>query len=349
MSVEPGARGKNFTYFIGIDVSKHTLDYAVMQGKELRFHEVGNNESVAIAAFLAVLKSQPKFAMSKAVFCLEHSGFYGNHLLQCLKKRKANIVLENALQIRNSLGLIRGKYDKIDAIRIARYVYKCRDELRLWSPKRPEVERLSLLFTLRNRIINVQKGLKMPLKEQASFIRNGLQQQTATLCQSSLVALHRDREEVDQAIDELISSDAHLNRLYQQITSVPCIGRITAIQLILSTNEYRDITDPKKFACYCGVAPFRKESGLAKGKSKVSSIANKQVKALLHVCALNAIRFDEEIKQYFERKTVMDGKPKMAALNAVRYKLILRAFACLKQNRSYEKDRAVLKIQQQVN
>lgn len=115
-----------------------------------------------------------------------------------------------------------------------------------------------------------------------------------------------------------------------------CIGTITATQLLIATNEFKDINDRKKFACYAGVAPFTKESGLFKGKASVSHFANKKIKTLLHLSALVAIVHNKELKTFYKRK-VEEGKNKMSVLNAVRNKLVLRIFACVNQNRKYDR------------
>ncbi|WP_426671927.1 IS110 family transposase [Mucilaginibacter sp. McL0603] len=331
-------RAKKFNYFIGIDVSKNKLDYAVIKGKELLFHQVGKNETDDITTFFKKLKGLPGFTVAKAIFCLEQTGIYGNHLLYALKKLKANIVLEHPLQIKRSIGLVRGKDDKSDSIRIAEYAKRNANELKFWIPRRLVVLELMSLFTLRNRLLGVSNGLKNPLKEEIIFVKKGLQKQTQQLCRGSIKAIECDLSGIDLSIESLINSDESLKNLKQMITSVPCVGPITAIQIIISTNEFKDIKDPKKFACYAGVAPFKKESGLVTGRAKVSPYANRKVKALLHVCALNAIRFDEELKSYYERKTKVGGKLKLKVINAVRYKLILRIFACVNQSRSYIKN-----------
>jgi transposase len=123
-----------FEFFIGIDVSKNELDFAVQQGNCFLFHREIANEPGAINVFLKELGKLPGFKLNKALFCMEHTGIYNNHSLTCLYKKKAQICLEAATQIRNSLGNIRGKNDKIDAIRIAGYAYKEREALRLWQP-----------------------------------------------------------------------------------------------------------------------------------------------------------------------------------------------------------------------
>lgn len=113
---------------------------------------------------------------------------------------------------------------------------------------------------------------------------------------------------------------------------------MVATEILITTNEFRDIREAKKFACYSGVAPFTKESGLFKGKARVSPMANKRMKTLLHLAALVAIQHNADLKTYFERKVKEEKKNKMLVINAVRNKLILRIFACVNNNREYEKN-----------
>lgn len=329
---------KKYTYFIGIDISRNELDFAIMQGNDFIFHREINNVPHDIQALLIELKQLPKFTVSKAIFGMEQTGFYSNHLINCLKRIKANIVLENPLHIRMSLGNIRGKHDKIDAIRIAQYVYKNRDNVKFHAPKRIIIEKLAHLASLRNRLIGINQALEMPIKEQNTFINKGINKQTSGLCKNSIKALKADITRIDESIMELINGDDAIKRLFTIITSIPSVGTVTAIQIIVSTNEFKDISDPKKFACYAGIAPFKRESGLSITKAKVSHIANKKVKSLLHICALGSIRYFPELKEYYKRKTEIEGKPKMAVLNAIRNKLILRIFSCVNQDRCFERE-----------
>ncbi|MET3980674.1 transposase [Mucilaginibacter sp. UYP25] len=334
---------KKFTYFIGVDISRNELDFAVMEGKNLLFHKETTNTPADIQAFVAELKTLPKFTVTRAVFCMENTGIYSNHLLTTLKKFKANVVIENALHIRNSLGQLRGKYDKIDSIRIAQYAYKNREELRLWIPKRPIIEQIASLFTLRNRLVGVNVSLRTPLKEQTTFVTKGIHKNSVRLCQQSISSLKTDLHEVEKMIQELVKGDERLNYLYKIVTSVPSIGEVTALQILISTNEFKDISTSKKFACYSGVAPFKRESGKIIGKARVSPISNRKVKTLLHTCAINAIRYNEELKTYYARK-IKEGKPKMAVINAVRAKLISRIFACVNGNRPFKKEYSLTKL-----
>ncbi|MDB4924282.1 IS110 family transposase [Mucilaginibacter sp.] len=327
-----------FEFFIGIDVSRNELDFAIQKGERLLFHREIVNESAAISAFLKELGRLPGFVMHKAVFCMEHTGIYNNHLLQVLYKKKSNICLEAATQIRSSLGNIRGKNDKIDAIRIAGYAYDKQHKLCLWQPKREVVQELSHLAATRSRLISVKKQLKVPLKEHAAFSTKRTGRRNLQVCSHSLKAIDADIARADKAIEQLIAGDEELARIFNLVTSVSGVGKVTAVQVIVATNEFKDINNPKKFACYSGVAPFTDDSGKIIKKARVSHMANKKVKTLLHLSAIVAIQYNQDLKLFYERKVLQEKKNKMSVINAVRNKLILRIFACVNQNRPYEKN-----------
>lgn len=327
-----------FEFFIGIDVSKNELDFAVQQGNCFLLHREVVNEPAAINAFIKELCKLPGFKLTNAIFCMEHTGIYNNHLLMCLHKKKALICLEAATQIRNSLGNIRGKNDKIDAIRIAGYAYDKQHKLCLWQPKREVVQELSHLAATRSRLISVKKQLKVPLKEHAAFSSKRTGRQNLQVCSHSLKAIDADIARADKAIEQLIAGDQELARIFNLVTSVSGVGKVTAVQVIVATNEFKDINNPKKFACYSGVAPFTDDSGKVIKKARVSHMANKKVKTLLHLSAIVAIQYNQDLKLFYQRKVLQEKKNKMSVINAVRNKLILRIFACVNQNRPYEKN-----------
>lgn len=329
---------KKYSWFIGIDVSRNELDFAVMKAKTIIFHREIPNEVQTIKDFITELKARQGFTVSKTIFCMENTGFYSNHLLQVLQHFKANIVVENAMKIKNSLGNIRGKNDKIDAMRIAEYTYLHQENLRFWSPRRPVIDQLAELTALRLRLQGLSVGLTTSVHEQRSFVNKRIFKENLKLCTRSIEAVKLDLMDIEEAILKVINEDDQLRRLRDIIVSVDYVGAVTATEMLVCTNEFRDIKDPKKFACYAGVAPFPKESGKMKVRSRVSPLANKKMKSLLHMCALLAMRHCPELRPYFLRKVEQEGKPKMAVLNALRYKLILRIFACVNQNREFEKE-----------
>ncbi|OCX54236.1 hypothetical protein BEL04_08240 [Mucilaginibacter sp. PPCGB 2223] len=329
-------KAKKYTYFIGVDISARELDWAVSSGKDHLFHRKTENSAEAVNIMLAELKKIPGLMLSRTVFCMEHTGIYGNHLCAALQRCRANFAVESATHIQNAIGNPRGKTDKMDAMRIADYAYRNREHLRFWAPKRLVVQQLGQLNALRKRLQGIQHILKVSLKQQQGFMAEGQIRQHSGLCSQTIGALDQDVAEINGLIEKTIAGDESLSRLMKVITSVSCIGPVTALNIILCTNEFKDFNSPRKFACYAGIAPFLKESGPQKGKARVSPMANKYMKSLLHICAVRAKINVPELKAFYERKVNAEKKHKMSVLNAIRYKLVLRVFSCVKQDRLYE-------------
>lgn len=80
-------------------------------------------------------------------------------------------------------------------------------------------------------------------------------------CQTSLNAINTDLDQVEKQITQLIEQDQQRKDLFALITSVPGVGIATATEVILATDEFKAITDPKKLVCHAGVAPFDRAAG----------------------------------------------------------------------------------------
>ena len=322
-------------YFLGIDVSKKKLDSALtLDGRQ--FHEVQiENCTKTILAYFRDLKKQ--LSLDNLVVCLEHTGVYGQPLLEVLVKNEIKVCVYPAMQIKKSLGITRGKNDRIDAIRIAQYAFKNKGDLTFWRPQRDCIQKLKALLVTRERLVKSRVQLEVPISECSEFIAPSIRKSMITYCQQALNAIKKDIAHIDAAIEELVKTDNQVSQQRDLATSVSGIGDITALNLIVSTNEFTKICESKKFACYSGVAPFEHRSGSSiRGKTRVSKMANMTLKRLLHLAAMSAIRSNEELQTYYRRK-VNAGKNKMSVLNAVRNKLISRVFACIKNQRKYEK------------
>ena len=159
-----------------------------------------------------------------------------------------------------------------------------------------------------------------------------LHQQTS---EPVLLALKKQIAQVDKQIDTEIKADVGLQTRVDLLTSIPGVGRQTALYMLIFTANFTRFDDPKKLASYAGVAPFAYESGTSvRGRTQVSAMANKKLKHLLHMAALGAGRVEGELKAYFERK-VGAGKRKMSVLNAVRNKLVHRIMAVMERGTAY--------------
>ena len=325
-------------YFLGIDMSKKTFHAALtLDGMNMYQMEV-ENQPTEIKAFFQELKKKFNFSASQVIVCVEHTGIYCLPLLDYLVKAKIRVAVEPALQIKQSQGMSRGKTDKVDAKRIAQYAFKNHQDLRFWKPQRLVIQKLKALLVARERLVKIKVQLQTPINESLEYIEESIRKLIAKNCQSTFTALAKDIVRIEKAIAQLIRQDPHIEQQMQWATSVPGVGKITALNVIIATGEFERISEAKKFACYSGVAPFEHSSGSSiRGKTRVSKMANMTLKRLLHLAAMSAINCCEELKMFYQRK-VAEGKNKMSVLNAVRNKLISRVFVCIKNKRMYQKD-----------
>jgi transposase len=328
-----------YRFYIGVDVSKATLDVALIDDRhrEVIQHIQVSNDDEGIRQMLIWLNTHEGFQIEQTLFCMEATGLYCYPLLQFLHQHQAATWVENAIQIKRSLGVQRGKNDKVDAKRIAQYACKNNDKVRLWQPRREQVEQLKQLAALRERLVDTRKQLLTPVNEFRQFGNEAMAKMLEKSMSKSIRAIEKDIDGVEEKLKQIIDDDDHLKKLFSLATSVAGIGFVTAINLIIHTNEFKMLTDVRKLACYCGIAPFEYSSGTIRGKRRVHPMANKKLKTNLHMGALASVKVDPGLKKYYERK-VAEGKNKMSVLNAVKNKLLARVLAVIKRGVPYEKN-----------
>lgn len=323
-----------FIHFVGIDISKDYFDSFLLSADGKQLHNQFSNSSSGIKSFHNWLKKE-KIPVENTLVCMEHTGMYGKILSTVLLANNYNLWIEMSLKIIRSSGVQRGKNDKIDSERIARYALKNKAEANLFKAPKKALEKIRSLLSLRDKMVIFKASLLRNMKEIMSFDKE-ISKLTEKHQKQTIKGLESDIKKIEKQLDAFITEDADLQNTYQIVTSVPGVGKVTALLLICFTNEFNSFSTARELACYCGVVPFEYTSGKSvRSKPKVHYMANKKLKKQLHMCALSSVMHNPEMKAYFNRK-VEEGKNKMLILNNIRNKLIHRICACVKENRPYE-------------
>src|SRR5262249_48214298 len=147
------------------------------------------------------------------LFCLEHTGMYNYSLLQFFSKQSASVWVENPVQIKKSLGLQRGKNDKVDAIRITQYAYRLRDQVKLWQPARKVIDRLKHLSALRERLIDTRKKLLTPVEELFSTGNDEMGRVLEKAMKKTMDGLDKDLKAIEVQMRDVIDRDDDLKKL----------------------------------------------------------------------------------------------------------------------------------------
>jgi transposase len=312
---------------VGIDVSKLTLDIFCLQNNQ---HIQIENNDKGFKVFNKWLK-QVKLTLAQLHVVFEHTGMYSLLLEDWLAGKQVTYSVVAALQIKKSLGIVRGKTDHIDAQRIAEYAVKNKNKLPnpLPSPDRQCIQRLQSLSNYKDKLV-VQRAGFLAVIEDTKFFKQLAERDILIKSHRQMIAfLTGQIEIIEKEITVVMQSQPTFNSNYKLLQTITGIGKQTALEVIILTGNFSKFENARLFASFCGTAPFPYISGTSiKGKAKVSHLANKKMKSLLFMAAQSAINHDPELKAYYNKRVKM-GKNKMSTINIIKNKLIGRMFAVI--------------------
>lgn len=320
--------------YIGIDISSATLDLCV-RIDETQESLVIKNEVKAIKAFLK------KYVKDDLVIGMENTGRYNWQLYEALAGSSHLVYVIPPIHLKKSIGLVRGKNDIIDAIRIAAFVEKNHTEIKPWASPTDSIKKLKILLTERTFRVKVKRQLQAQKADYAKMKKLKLDTLLVKMNEQQIAQIDLQIKTLEKKIEEIIQTDEQLKQQANLIKTVPGVGKVLCWVMLAKTEGFTTIDDARKMACYSGVVPFDHQSGTSiRGKKRVSMYADKAIKSILHLAAMSAIRLNNDLKIYYQRK-VAEGKNKMSVLNAVRNKIIHRVFAVIKSQVPYKFDLVV--------
>lgn len=317
---------------VGIDVSKLILDCHI-HGTGLTGQFSNTREGVMELVVWAEQNS--KAGKDKLLFVFEHTGLYSRQLCGQLARTRHVFHIVPGLEIKRSLGIVRGKHDKADAQRIALYGYRTREEIQPHQMPSAVLERLKSLMSLRKKLVAQRAGHIARLGEQLQVLEGKVDKLLQEVQETLIETLGHQIALLENEINRLILEEPELRKMQDLLTSIKGIGKVTARFLIVATSGFTTFKTWRQFASYCGIAPFPHQSGTSiRGKTKVSNLANKEGRTLMTLCAFTAIQYNTEMKSFYERRLAL-GKNEMSTINIIRNKLLARAFAVVQRGTPY--------------
>ena len=330
---------KQTCYFLGIDVSKLWFDISLMSvvdfQKQQMITERFDNTIEGLTLLKKWLKTSRVTFDNNTLLVIENTGIYHRLLWQFFSENNIPIHIGNAAHIKKSFGIARGKNDKIDSQRLCSYAYKNDDELKASAALNPDFLKLKDLITSRTRLKSQLNANKTYLKELKNINDKATQKMMEKVFKTTMEGLTKSIVEIQKQITSVIKNDSSINTNYNLLLSVPGIGPVIATYILCCTNNFANKASGKQLACYAGLAPFTESSGKSiKGRNKVHKMANKELKALIHMGALSTIKYYPEFRNYYDRK-VDEGKHPNSVLNAICNKIVLRAAAVVNKQKMY--------------
>lgn len=327
----------NKNWFIGIDVSKKTLDASIFVAGEVinRFpHIQVRNEKQGFKELLRWAKTQG-VNTKDTLFGLEFTGYYSDALEQFLTGKKLCYAMLPTTVVKHYQRGTRDKNDKTDSAKIADYLFRFNGTECIKQRVLPSKAMQELKALKSERKFYVQQRVAC---ENRQNVAKSKQEQKHL--QKAIDLFNEQIELIEQQMAEVVTSDEEVYLTYTRLLTIPGIGPVNAINTIANTQNFTAFETARQYAKYVGVAPSEHSSGTSvRWRGRPSPHADLQAKADLSMAAMRAVEFSCDMSIYYERKLgnrPNDKDVKKKALNAVKFQLIKMMFAVVRQDRVFE-------------
>jgi transposase len=313
----------NELIFVGIDVSKETLEIALDDNAKT---QTINNDEAGLKALLAELKT---FGESVAVVLLEATGGLEQPAAAALCANGFSVMVVNPRQAHDfakALGYL-SKTDSTDARILSHFARTLhtsdKRERLLYKLPTPEQELLLAMVTRRSQLVTMRVAESNRLA-------------------GAHPSQHKSIKELVKLLDRQIGqidddADRHLKKHFKDklalLKDLKGVGPGTQSMLMAALPELGTLNQ-REIAKLVGVAPLNCDSGKFKGK-RTTWGGRANVRAALYMAALSATRYNPTIKAFYQR-LLNAGKPKKVALTACMRKLLIIINAVIKSGQPWQ-------------
>jgi transposase len=307
--------------YVGVDVSKDSFD---AYQASLGVRQFSNDDTG--------FKLFKKWVGPSVHVVMEASGPYYLRLATNLYQSQILVSVVNPLVIRRfcQMNLQRAKTDSKDAESIAQFAQLTSPSA--WQPSPAHLQQM----------LQMQSVMEQ-LSKQFTSTRNAIDalKQHPSVNPKALKSLQQvadaQKSQIDQLENEMMElTKEHFSTEFKALTSIPGIGKKTAMLLILSTNAFGRFENVKQLVAYTGIAPRIFQSGKTiNKKSRISKLGMTELRRSLFMCSLRAIKSNPGCKTLYDRLR-QNGKAAKVALLAVCHKLLRQAFTLVKSNQLFD-------------
>lgn len=313
------------SFYLGIDVSKATLDVCLLREKDSEDTQMANNRK----GFNQLHHWLQKRQASSAHVCLEATGIYGLEVAQFLHEKGYRVSVVNPARIKGfaQSQMRRSKTDKLDAAVIAAFCRALQPDL--WTPPEPAwyelralVRHLDDLQQTRQQQVNRLESATLPA------VRDQLQQHISFIDEQIA--------QVKNQIKAHLKRFPHLKREVELLKSIPGIGDLTAWRVLAEIGLIARFADIRQVVAFVGLDPTRHESGRSvRGGRPISRQGRASLRAALFMPALTAQRHNPLLRAFAQRLQANGKLPKQIVV-AVMRKLLHLAYGILKSGQPFD-------------
>jgi transposase len=316
--------------FCGVDVSAQTLAVAVhVEGQPFQQRDFANTAAGHKALIAWLGKGGAHARVS-----LESTGIYSMDLALALDGAPhIELAVLNPKDVhRFASSLRRSKTDAADAQALAEY--SLRMPFTPWrapSPTQLQLRSLSRYIDsltldrtrIKNRLHGARGCALTPPPVLADLKR-------------SLASVAKRILQLRRQAMLLVRADRLLGQRFDLLTGIPGVAQVSALQLLGELALLSHEMSARQWVAHSGLDPAHQVSGTSIHKaSRISRAGNRNLRRVLYMPALVAIRHDPHLKAFYQN-LVARHKAKMQALIAVARKLLHAIYGIFKTNTQYD-------------
>lgn len=272
----------------------------------------------------------------KIRYVMEATGVYHEALAHYLTDHgfEASIVLPNKISNFFRTLTVNTVTDKTASEAIARFGLE--RKLEVWRKPRKVFRELKQLTRERDQLVSDRTVLKNQLHaEKTEAFPN---QNSISRLGKRIKLIDKQEQEIKAEIAAIVKNDQELADKINTITTIPGVGKLTAVIVLAETNGFELIKNKKQLVSYSGLDVKLKDSGTSvKGKPRISKKGNKHLRKAMYMPALSAIKCNEQHKALFVRLVSKHGV-KMKAAVAVQRKMLELIYSIFKSNMPFDEN-----------
>ena len=325
------------TIYIGLDISKDTLDACLLRPAGKPQHKTFANTPAGHQKLLRWVRHLA--AEQSCHFALEATGAYSQAVAEFLAQAEQRVSVLNPARVKYG-GIAAGqgnKTDKADARTIAEYARLHNPSL--WKQALAEVRHLTALVRRLQSVteMRVQEKNRLQLPGHSEPVRRSIEETIAFLDQQAASLQQQIRQHIDNA--PALKAD------HQLLISIPGIGEIAAQQILAELPDVSQFQSAESAAAFAGLAPAEFRSGKSVHKrTRLSKAGNRHLRQAVYFPAVTAIGHNRLVKALYER-LIASGKARMAAVGAAMRKVLMLAFGVLKTRQPFDPNWASRQVQ----
>lgn len=311
---------------IGLDVSKDTIDATLITTKGSKDYIKISNNTEGFENLINWIKTK---RIRKIAISMEATGIYYEQAAEYLSALYTVYVI-NPLKIKEyaKSQFSHTKTDKADSKLIAEFANRHLDKLTSFRPSENPI-----LYKL----VNLLQQLKEQQKETQNRLHTAKDIYIKSTHEAIIELLEEKIDQTSKRIDGMIKQKESLNIEYQNLQTIPAIGKETAVILLRHLTD-KNFETANKFVAFAGLSPKIEQSGTSVNKKgRLSRYGHRQLKRALFMPALVAYRmnaFPQLVSNLEAAK-----KPKMIIIVALMRKLAKIAFYIHKTKKPFDKAR----------